>query len=495
MSVINTNVKSIVAQNALTVNNRAMSKTMEQLSTGKRINGAKDDAAGLAISSKMTSQIKGLNQAVRNANDGISLIQVAEGSLVEVSNMMQRMRELAVQSANDTNTSDDRSAMNVEFQELKKEINRIGGSTEWNSMKVMDKSFDGGSGTFKFQVGANAAQNIEITLGDYRTTGGSTNAISSATTTAGNAQVNTLVFADTDSMAIGDTLEITRNLGVDGTSQTYTFTASAALANGGEIATALAADTNIQDLLGLEPETLSNNGDGDTGAMQFTGADGSSYTLTATTGTVGTASFTATTQTSKLTLTGSYAAGDVINIDLADGKKYEYEVQAADVAGNDAANRAAIATAIAADADADTDLGLTVTSSGAEISLVGAANKTFTATATVNNSTGGDLAMINDSNISSQANSNAAITAIDEALKVVNEDRAKMGAVINRLNSAADNMMNVSQNTSESRSRILDTDYAQATTELARTQIISQAATAMLAQANQAPQSVLSLLR
>ncbi len=489
MSVINTNVKSIVAQNALTVNNRAMSKTMEQLSTGKRINGAKDDAAGLAISSKMTSQIKGLNQAVRNANDGISLIQVAEGSLVEVSNMMQRMRELAVQSANDTNTSDDRSAMNVEFQELKKEINRIGGSTEWNSMKVMDKSFDGGSGTFKFQVGANAAQNIEITLGDYRTTGASTNAISNATTTAGNAQVNTLVFADTDTMAVGDTLTITRDKGVDGTSQTYTFTASAALADGGEIATALATDTNIQDLLGLTAATLSNNGDGDTGAMSFTGADGSAYTLTANKGTVGTASFTATTQTSKLTLTGSYAAGDVINIDLDNGKTYKYDVTASMTADQ-------AATAIGSAAAADTDLGLTVTRSAAgEISLVGSANQTFAATATVNNSTGGDLAMINDSNISSQADSNAAITALDDALKVVNNDRAKMGAVINRLNSAADNMMNVSQNTSESRSRIMDTDYAQATTELARTQIISQAATAMLAQANQAPQSVLSLLR
>ena len=489
MSVINTNVKSIVAQNALTVNNRAMSKTMEQLSTGKRINGAKDDAAGLAISSKMTSQIKGLNQAVRNANDGISLIQVAEGSLVEVSNMMQRMRELAVQSANDTNTSDDRSAMNLEFQELKKEINRIGSSTEWNSMKVMDKSFDGGSGTFKFQVGANAAQNIEITLGDYRTTGASTNAISNVTTTAGNAQVNTLVFADTDTMAVGDTLTITRDKGVDGTSQTYTFTASAALADGGEIATALAADTNIQDLLGLTAATLSNNGDGDTGAMSFTGADGSAYTLTANKGTIGTASFTATTQTSKLTLTGSYAAGDEINIDLADGKKYKYDVTATMTADQ-------VATAIGAAAAADTALGVVVSRSAAgEISLVGADNKTFTATATVNNSTGGDLAMINNSNISTQADSNAAISAIDDALKVVNEDRAKMGAVINRLNSAADNMMNVSQNTSESRSRIMDTDYAQATTELARTQIISQAATAMLAQANQAPQSVLSLLR
>ncbi len=162
MSVINTNTKSIVAQNALTVNNRSMSKTMEQLSTGKRINSAADDAAGLAISSKMTSQIKGLNQAVRNANDGISMLQTAEGAMVEVTNMMQRMRELAVQSANDTNTTDDRSAMNLEFQQLKEETNRITKNTQWNGMNILDGSTN--AGAFKFQVGANANQTIDHTI-------------------------------------------------------------------------------------------------------------------------------------------------------------------------------------------------------------------------------------------------------------------------------------------------------------------------------------------
>ena len=137
MSVINTNVKSLVAQNSLVVNGRAMSKTMEQLSTGKRINTAADDAAGLAISNKMTSQIRGLNQAVRNANDAISMIQTAEGGTVEINNMLQRMRELAVQSANDTNSEDDRAFLDLEFRELSEEIDRIAKMTQFNKMDLM----------------------------------------------------------------------------------------------------------------------------------------------------------------------------------------------------------------------------------------------------------------------------------------------------------------------------------------------------------------------
>jgi len=137
MSVINTNVKSLIAQNALTVNNRSLTDAMQQLSTGKRINSAKDDAAGLAISNKMTSQIRGLNQAVRNANDGISMIQTAEGALVEVTNMLQRMRELSVQSANDTNTSADRTALNDEFTQLRSEIARIANNTQFNGTDLL----------------------------------------------------------------------------------------------------------------------------------------------------------------------------------------------------------------------------------------------------------------------------------------------------------------------------------------------------------------------
>jgi flagellin len=280
MSVINTNVKSIVAQNALTLNNRSLNKSMEQLSTGNRINSASDDAAGLAISNKMTAQIRGLNQAVRNANDGISMIQTAEGATKEITNMLQRMRELAVQSANDTNTDDDRTAIQAEVDELALEITRISDNTEWNGMTLLDGTV-AASGTASFQVGAN-----------------------------GGASLNADSIIEVDFAAMdADTL------GVDA----------------------------------LDVDTITN----------------------------------------------------------------------------------------------------------AQISI--------------------DL--------------------IDTAIKTVDEARADYGAKINRLNYAADNLTNVSMNTAASRSRIQDTDYAATTTELARSQIIAQAATAMLAQANQAPQTVLSLLR
>ena len=392
MSVINTNVKSLVAQNAATVNNRSLSKAMEQLSTGKRINGAADDAAGLAISSKMTAQIKGLNQAVRNANDGISLIQTAEGALVEVSNMLQRMRELAVQSANDTNTTSDRSALNSEFGQLRTEINRISSNTQWNGMNILDKTAGPNANCeFKFQVGANAAQTINLTVGNYKTTG----------TVAPTVAVNTTTQPS--------------GPGAAAAAQVSTFTISGAQPVVGEVYTATVGDKSF------------------------------SHTVTSVTGTAAT-------------------------------------------------DHAAIATALYD--GLGTISGVTKTSNtGGVMTFTASSTAAGSNSFTIAAGTGGLLGGINESNITSQANSNSAIAAVDTALSTVNTGRAEMGATINRLNYAADNPMNVSQNTSESRSRILDTDYAQTTTELARTQIISQAATAMLAQANQAPQSVLSLLR
>jgi flagellin len=397
MSVINTNSKSIIAQNSLAVNNRAMSKTMEQLSTGKRINSASDDAAGLAIGSKMTAQIKGLNQAVRNANDGISMLQTAEGAMIEQTNMMQRMRELAVQSANDTNTDDDREAMDLEFQELKSEINRIGNNTQWNSMNILDKSFDEGSGNFKFQVGANANQTISRVIGDFRTEGSS-----------------------------------------DGVA-----------------------------------------------------------TMTTTTGATSTAE-----QVQTLTLTGTYAENDVISLNVG-GVSIQHTVTAANVAGAAAVNITSIGASLTAalqaagvnnvgDDTQKSSTGITVAATATGLTLTaGADNTPFEASARA----GGDLGNINGSTIDTLDAANSSISALDLSLKTINNARAEMGSTINRLTYAADNLTNVSQNTSASRSQILDTDYAQTTTELARTQIISQAATAMLAQANQSPQSVLSLLR
>jgi len=284
MTVINTNTAATITANALTKNERAMSQAMERLSTGQRINSAGDDAAGLAISSRMTSQINGLNTAVRNANDAISMIQTADGAMIEMTNMLQRMRELAVQASTGTNSSDDVTALQTEFTALRDEIFRVVENTQWNGRNLLDGDLttgvaDSDVATAAFQVGANANQTITVDFGNFET-------------------------AD--------------DLGTN-------FTSTLAMAS------ATAANTNI-----------------------------------------------------------GY---------------------------------------------------------------------------------------------------------IDTALTALNTQRATFGAAINRLEYAADNLANVSQNTSASRSRILDADYAAETTELARTQIIQQAGTAMLSQANQQAQSVLALLK
>ena len=225
MSVINTNTKALVAQNAITANNRAMSKSMEQLSTGQRINSAADDAAGQAISSRMTSYMKGLDQAVRNANDGISLLQTAEGAMVEVTNMLQRMRELSIQSGNDSNTSVDRGYLQLEFSALRDEITRVARTTQWNGMNILDGSNNGsGAGTFIFQVGANNSADQRIThtiAGMVDVAGAATTAITNTPTyaAAGAKQKQVLEFT---ALAAGETVQF--NIG--GNKIEYTVTAA-----------------------------------------------------------------------------------------------------------------------------------------------------------------------------------------------------------------------------------------------------------------------------
>jgi flagellin len=390
MSVINTNAKAMLAQNALTTNNRSLSTSMEQLSTGKRINSAQDDAAGFAIAQKMTSQIRGLNQAVRNAGDAISLVQTAEGALVEVNNMLQRMRELSVQAATDSNVTTDREALNNEFNQLRLEINRVATNTQWNGRNVLDQGFTGNGaanpGLYKFQVGANANQTIDLTIGNY-----TTNSVSQGTTAVA----------------------------------TTTTPASGPGAN-------------------------------------------------------------AVAQVSTMTIAGTPALGDNITVTVGD-KSFTHKV----VAG-----AATVQTVTEIAAAINTGLG-TITG------ITTAANAgvlTFTAATggvpfQISASQGGLLSGVRESAISTQSGANSAIAALDTALKTVNTGRAEMGATMNRLQYASDNLANISTNTAESRSRIQDTDYASATTELARSQIIQQAATAMLAQANQSGQSVLALLK
>ena len=394
MTVINTNIKSLVSQNAMVKNNRDLSAAMQQLSTGKRINSAADDAAGLAISSRMTSQIKGLDQAIRNGNDSVSMLQTTEGAMIEMTNMLQRMRELAVQSSNDTYTEVDRGYLDLEFQQLKAEVNRITKDTEWNGMPILDgtvQNDDGTFGKFEFQVGANDGQVIT--------------------------------------------------------------------------------------------HTIANMGFRDDAKTTFA-------TTTANAPTVK--------QISTLTLSGTYQAGDKISFTVA-GETKTYEVLAADLTStsNDT-NLASIATKLLA--AAATPMGsadqAVVTASGKVLTFTAAAAGTGFSTSTSTDLVDtGALENTRALTILNNTDSNTSLRELDVAINRINTERAGLGAVINRLTYAVDNLANVSQNTSESRSRIMDADYAKASSELARTQIISQAATAMLAQANQAPQTVLQLLQ
>ena len=207
MTAINTNTGSLYAQQALTTNARGLSTVMQQLSTGKRINNAVDDVAGMAIATRLTSQIRGLNQAVRNANDGISLLQTAEGATEQVTNMLQRMRELAIQASNDTNNTNDRSYLDLEFQALTTQIGVIATNTQWNGSNVLDGTSRGsGSGVFSFQVGANSGQTIVVTLSNMTTTSaaGKLSAVTSnqiTSTTAAASALSTIITAlDTVSM-------------------------------------------------------------------------------------------------------------------------------------------------------------------------------------------------------------------------------------------------------------------------------------------------------
>jgi flagellin len=422
MTSINTNISATVAANALTKNERAMGSAMERLSTGLRINSSRDDAAGLAVSSRMSAQISGLNQAVRNANDAISLLQTAEGATIEISNMLQRMRELAVQSASDSNASSDRAYLDLEYQQLMKEITRVAESTEWNGMNILNNTDVGtstavGAGTGRavaFQVGANANQTFSVTLKDLSFSTGSD-------ATAGEYQFN--IAADDFSTADAIEFTITR----DGTATAFNVTGITAPS-----ATATAAEVTT---LAAEIATHVNN-------------------------TVGF-------QNVQVTAVGT-------TISIVDGEGGVVSAFDATAAG--------VSLAVPAGALSEVVAGVS--------SSVAADPATANSAAVF-----GGTARLNDTDLTSTANSNTAIQRLDVAINSLNEERATFGSVMSRLTFAADNLANVAQNTEASRSRILDADYAKETTELARTQIIAQAGTAMLAQANQVKQSVLALLQ
>ncbi len=488
--VINTNVMSLNAQRNLSTSGSQLATSLQRLSSGLRINSAKDDAAGLAISDRMTTQISGLNQAARNANDGISLAQTTEGALQEVTNNLQRIRELAVQSANATNSTSDRNALDQEVQQRIAEIDRIASQTSFNGRKVLDGSFGGAT----FQVGANVGETISLSL----TSSVKATAIGQLATDTGTVNLNTLfqtgaVTGVPTTSTSGAFTTATNTAGGDftltvGGVEVFTETtpggggtitaaeldgamtaAAGALATAGIVVTGTAAaGYTATKADGTDMAiTVTNTGDGGLGFATWNGATNATNGTEAVAGTP-----------------AAYTVGEfTIQVGTA---------TAVDVAGN-YANAQAFADAInsqvaGAYASIDSTNHL-VLSSGEALTLSGAgATATGNASAVLASSLDGQ-------DVLSVDGANSTIQSVDAALTSVSTLRSTLGAIQNRFQSTINSLQGVSENLSASRSRILDTDFAAETAALTRAQILQQAGTAMVAQANQVPQNVLSLLR
>ena len=385
--IINTNVAALNSYNQLSQTNNNMQKSLERLSSGSRINRAADDAAGLAISEKMNSQTRGLAQAQRNAQDGISMIQTAEGALKETHSILQRMRELSVQSANDTNTGDDRAEIQKEIDQLSQEITRIGETTEFNTKALLDGEFAG-----TFQIGANEGQNMEVSVNDMR--------------------ANALDVSDQATEATG-------------------AATGSAIAGGGKFSTDKLSDDELADL-------------------------------------------NSTSVASSATHVLKNEEGSVVGFS-EDGKTYnilnnaeDFDSVAAGSTGSDASIDLTFTNEVAGTLSVDEELSASGT------------------TATYNAETG--------LNVSTQEKADKAITTLDEAIKTVSAERSKLGAVQNRLDHTINNLSASEENLTAANSRIKDVDMAKEMMNMSKQQILSQAGTAMLAQANQMPQGVLQLL-
>ena len=499
---VNTNVASINAQRNLIGSQNVMDRSLARLSSGLRINSAKDDAAGLAISDRMTAQVRGLNQAVRNANDGISLAQTAEGALQESTNILQRIRELAVQSANDTNTAGDRQNIQKEVAQLQAELNRIASQTSFNGQTILDGTFT----SAKFHVGSFADQNISVTIGNA-----SASAMGAYTSTSiQNIGDITTAGAGTDvNGVVADTITVSGNLG--STDVSYALSATAAeIAAGinaveGDTGVSATAQTTIDIQLAagvVVGEALSfnlNTSDG-TGAAQGSVAT-ITHTLTSTTDYSGlrdainaeaaATGVTADLNTAAGTLTLTNEDGhDIVISEVSNGN-------ADDNVLNVGATASTFVTSEVLQNDDTTGTNLDYINVGGQVSF--SSSKSFAISGTVATFAAADLAgtlsSVADITVATQAGANAALNVVDEALTFIGGTRADLGAVQNRFESTIANLMNVSQNISAAKSRIVDADFAAETANLTKAQILQQAGIAMLAQANAVPQSALTLLQ
>jgi flagellin len=505
---VNTNVASLNAQRHVGKANSNMKTSLERLSSGLRINSAKDDAAGLAISERMTSQVRGLNQAVRNANDGISVTQVAEGALQESTSILQRMRELAVQGANEVLTADDRTSIQKEVTALQSELTRIAEKTDFNGTKMLDGTF----GTKAFQVGSNSNETITLSIGSAKSAdlGRFEAELNSASATAGIGSVAaaTAGTATTNTVTVDADAAITANEGSVANIAIASTSSAKEVADDYNVQTATTG-VNATAFTGVKLAALSA-----AGTVSFTlntdGAaateDGTASVISASVGAVSDLSSLADAINDKSSLTGVTAYFDAdskseIILESSTGKDITITAFT-NTAGTGSTMTADRTTAARADAG---EAAVTLTSGGTNstraigtVSLTAAGSNSFVTSgndATVDAGTTASFDNVGAQTVTSTADANDMIDVLDSALQQVSNSRADLGAVANRLESTISNLMNVSENVSAARSRIRDVDFASETAEMTKSNILQQAGVAMLSQANSLPQAVLSLLQ
>ena len=461
--VINTNIASLNAQRNLNKSQGMLSTSLQRLSSGMRINSAKDDAAGLAITERFTAQIRGLNQAARNSNDGISLAQTAEGALGEVTNNLQRIRELAVQSANATNSSSDRAAMQQEVSQLTNEIDRVATTSNFNGVNLLDGTFTAQT----FQVGANVSETINISSIVDSTKAGLGLDNGTATSSAGTAVAGALSAGDltVNGIEVGAATRDAAAIAtaITASSANVTATASNSVSIGaystsaGAISDTTTVTVNGEDIVATAAAT-----GGATAAELDTALAAKAADLTA----------------AGVSYTGTFAGSDLV-FTTTDGANLDVSI------ANTGANNGALA------AGTGTTYGtVSITSTGEDLTIAGATGATAAGlTVETVAATGNTL------NVETAAGANLLITAVDTALGTVNSSRATLGAVQNRFESVITSLQTSSESLSAARSRIQDTDFAAETANLTKAQILQQAGMAMMAQANSLPQNVMSLLR
>ena len=491
-STINTNINTLTAQRNLGTNQAALSTSIARLSSGLRINSAKDDAAGLAISERFTSQIRGLSQAIRNANDGISLAQTAEGALKASTEILQRVRELAVQSANATNSASDRLALQAEVGQLVSELDRISQTTEFAGTKLLNGSF----GTQQFQVGANANQTITAATANLRTSVYGNNQVQAAggdavanavfnvnvnSTTAGSVIISgslgtSTIPVDANTSAKVNADKINLKAATTGVVATAGTSTSLTFGTAGSYSLTLQSDNAAPQAVAFAVSGVPPSGDGLGAAIAAINDQSSKTGVTASLNATGTA----------VVLTNG-TGNDISIADTTVANAGTVSVQKLDSSGADSGGP----VVLAADAVAEgvTVVGFVTLDSAKSFSV------DQTGTNLVTADVGSDLNKVSELDITTFSNATEALKTVDSALSFLSGERAKLGALQSRFETTIANLQVTSENLSTSRSRILDADFAQETANLSRAQILQQAGTAMVAQANQLPQGVLALLR